>query len=134
MRQATIFQTKSSTWVDLVTPYDAKFIDNLKLFIPYHNRRWDPEMRSWKIRVTEMEMLMRLLKQHLFTVVVEETEEAAVNIGDNIFRLLFESIPDEYVNKVYHALAHALHPDHGGTNQQMKLLNSAYEDRSSRNK
>jgi hypothetical protein len=65
---------------------------------------------------------------HEYTVLEEEIEFSP-SPDANLFRMVFNLIPDEYVPGVYRALAQAVHPDHGGTNEQMRDLNLAYEER-----
>ncbi len=127
MKSATIFQIDTPGWVEVVTPYDQDYLDDMKILIAYENRIWVPETKSWRIRISELSSLKRLLMEHGFSVSEEKLPETP--ISGNMFTYLFNIIPDEYVNTVYHALAQALHPDHGGTNKQMQQINAAYEAR-----
>jgi hypothetical protein len=126
MKTATIFTSTTPGWLEVVTPYDPEYLDDMKLFIPYENRRWVPETKSWRIRANEGKYLKQILTKHHYHIIEDDTHW---DIGSNLFDYLFEGIPDEYVNKVYYALANALHPDHGGSTKQMQDLNAAYENR-----
>lgn len=132
MKTATIFNTPDTSWVELVTPYDEDFIEDLKMFIPTQNRKWVPDTTSWRVRVTEKTFLKKLLNDHGFVVYEEhlDLQPGGSQKGGNLFEQVLAMIPDQYVNKVYYALAQAVHPDHGGTSDQMKQLNMAYEARS----
>lgn len=133
MKIATIFNTPDTSWIELVTPYDVDFVDDLKMFIDKHNRKWVPETTSWRVRISEKKFLTRLLTDHGFAVHEQHIDyqvKGSVTGSSNLFEQVLNMIPDEYVNKVYYALAQAVHPDHGGTSEQMKQLNIAYEKRS----
>ncbi len=127
-KNATLFNRPNTSWFELVSTYDEEFIDDLKSFVAYENRKWVPETKSWRIRVSERNFILRLLKMHEYTVLEEEIEFSP-SPDANLFRMVFNLIPDEYVPGVYRALAQAVHPDHGGTNEQMRDLNLAYEER-----
>ena len=131
MKVATIFNTQDSSWVELVTPYDPDYLEDMKSSILPHNRKWVPDTKSWRIRVNKVDVLRQVLRRHGFYV-----DEESINLqptgsqgGGNLFEQVLTMIPDEYVNKVYYALAQAVHPDHGGTSEQMKQLNMAYDAR-----
>jgi hypothetical protein len=135
MKIATIFNTPDTSWIELVTPYDEDFIDDLKMFIDKHNRKWVPDTTSWRVRISEKKFLTRLLNDHGFAVREEHLEyKTTGSVDGNLFEQVLTMIPDDYVNKVYYALAQAVHPDHGGTSEQMKQLNNAYEKRSKNGK
>ncbi len=126
MKTATVFKSYVPGWYEVVTPYDVDFIDDLKFFIKPDDRTWLPVDKLWRIRATELGVLKTLLVNHNFNVeVVDEVQSS----GNNLFAQVFDIIPAEYINKVYHALAQAIHPDHGGSVKQMTDLNNAYEHR-----
>jgi hypothetical protein len=131
MKIATIFNTPDTSWVELVTPYDPDFIDDLKQFISRENRKWVPDTTSWRVRVTEVKFLKKLLNDHGFVCTEQriDVQPGWSQKGGNLFAQVLDMVPDEHVNKVYYALAQAVHPDHGGTSDQMKQLNMAYESR-----
>lgn len=125
MKIATIFHTHVAGWVEVVTTYDSDYIEALKIHINVEDRKWVPETKSWQIRANRLEALRRLLLDYDFVISEEQFNTSA---GANIFREVFNMIPAEYRSRVYFALAQALHPDHGGTNEQMVELNAAHDE------
>jgi hypothetical protein len=111
--------------MEVVTPYDPDYIEDLKSEIGSENREWDPDIKCWRIRITELKTVKRLLTQNGMPFTEENI--SPMKTGGNVFKQVLEVIPDDYVTKVYFALAQAVHPDHGGTENQMKELNAAYE-------
>lgn len=126
MKTATIFKSYVPGWYEVVTPYDAEFIDDLKFFIKPDDRTWLPVDKMWRVRQSSVDVLKTLLVNHHFNIEVVDDIQAP---GNNLFTQVFDMIPPEYLNKVYHALAQAIHPDHGGSDKQMTDLNAAYEYR-----
>ena len=60
----------------------------------------------------------------------EVTTDLLTPVADNLFQPVFDAVkalPDGTLERVYRALASAIHPDHGGTNDLMTALNQAYE-------
>ncbi len=125
--KAAINKSKMPGWVDVVTPYLAEFVEDLKTVIQPSHRTWDKDNRVWHVNELFLEELVGLLQMH-FDEVTTDLVEAAEPAASNMFKPVFAELKGDNLDKVYRALAQALHPDHGGNQEQMKLLNAAYQE------
>jgi len=130
--RAAINRSDTKGWVDVVSPYNADYIEDLKTVIQPSHRKWDPNQKVWRVSEIYLEELVGLLKMHFDEVTTNLTEADTAAIDVNIFNEVFNIIPKEYRDKTYFALCQALHPDHGGNEEQMKLLNKAYSNANSK--
>jgi len=120
--------TKSASmpgWLEVTTPYDWRFVDELKGEIQWPHRKWVPELGVWVVHEMFAEELVGMLSRHFDEVVSDLVEDDESD--ENVFAKVFRVVNGQYRDKVYTALAQALHPDHGGTHEQMVMLNEAYE-------
>ena len=125
--KAAILRSKMTGWVDLVTPYRADFVDALKSQIQPSHRQWDPAMKVWHVQDMFLEKVIDMLGKYFDEVTTDLVEEKSA-ISGNLWTEVFKAIPKDTADKVYYALAMAVHPDHGGSNEQMTLLNKAYQE------
>ena len=125
--RAAINRSDTKGWVDVVSPYNADYIEDLKTVIQPSHRKWDPNQKVWRVSEIYLEELVGLLKMHFdeVTTNLTEPEQPAV---DNIFKPVFSALKGDDMDKVYRALAFALHPDRGGSAEQMSKLNQAYQE------
>jgi hypothetical protein len=124
---AQIIKSPKPGFVRIITEYRAGFVYELKEEIPFPHRQYNAEDRTWDISESYLPALMRILKEHFDTVQNLIIKEKVLPIKGNLFEEVFKVLQPEYCSVVYKALAQAVHPDHGGTNQMMKYLNEAYE-------
>jgi len=123
---STVFIIKDSPekgWMKVIAPYNKSFIENLKLDIDYIFRKWDQDNKMWIISEVVYDELLVILKKYFYNIKVK------MMAPDDIFSYLFDLIPIEYHSKIYKSLATALHPDHGGSNEVMKILNNEFYKR-----
>ncbi len=128
--RATIMQSSRKGWYDISTPFNADFVDKLKALIPGNARTWNKESKMWSVIETHLEDAVNLLKLYYAEVITTIGQEKEQDTG-NMFARVFEAmkgLPKENVDKTYKALATALHPDHGGSNELMMQLNQAYQE------
>ena len=128
--KAAINRSKMKGWVDVVSPYDPDYIEDLKTVIQPSHRIWDKDQRVWHVNEMFLEELVGLLQMH-FDEVTTDLVEPAEPATSNMFKPVFEALkgmPDGAIDKVYKSLAFALHPDHGGSNELMTKLNGAYQE------
>ncbi len=121
--------------LEIATPYNASFVNALKLVIPSEYRRWQPETKTWIIRARYHEKALRLLRLFFPSATVGEKPSARAAYGqghecrcDADHRALYvcQNAPPEVVRAAYWALAKAHHPDAGGDHQRMQAINAAY--------
>ena len=128
-QKARILQSAKPKWYDISTPYNADFVQNIKSLIAPSMRSYDPATKMWSCHAGALAEVVDLLKVYYDEVI------NCVPVEDNkpqdllcVFDELFKMIPGEYQDKVYKALVQAVHPDHGGSNDNMVKLNKAYGD------
>ena len=128
-REATIMSSIKEGWVKVSMPYDKACIDDLKAFIESGGRRWNPDTKFWEVKEIYLGTLVKILQKH-FGANVSQSLTSTEEVSGNIFKPLFavlKDMPNNEMKRVYNALAFALHPDRGGSNEQMVLLNQAYD-------
>ena len=124
--KAALLKSNRENWIDIVAPYNADFVDQIKSEIQPSHRTYNPDTKRWSVNDIFLEEVIVMLKKHFDDVETDLTTEQP----DNLFAQVFSVLPDgDYVDKVYHALAQAIHPDHGGSEQLMKQLNQAYQEK-----
>jgi len=123
---AQIVKSKRNGYVTVVSPYNPHYVENLKFNIPYPHRLYNPDDKSWDISETYLPDLIALLKMY-YTEVTQNivTKEP---VTGNPFAGVFKFVAKDDLTKVYRALAFAVHPDRGGSEATMKMLNDAYEE------
>jgi len=133
-KEASILRSSKDGWLNVSAPYFSditpKMVADIKTYIDSSSRRWNPDTKFWEIKETCLGTLITILKKYFGDNVTQNltTEE---KFSSNVFKPLFDilkSMPNDNMDKVYAALAIAIHPDHGGSDEQMKLLNGAYQE------
>jgi len=128
-KAAIVRSSLGQGWVDVVSPYDRDYVEELKSSIQPSHRKWDPQSQVWHVNELYLEELVALLKKHFDEVTTNLLSEEPV--PSNLFRPVFEALkdlPNGNLDKVYKQLAVAVHPDHGGSDELMKKLNEAYQE------
>ena len=123
-KKAAILKSDIKGQYELVTPWDQDFLDELKSTIQPSSRHWNTETKRWIISEIVLEDVVRIMKRHFDEVT---TDLAQPETNGNLFEQVFAVIPKEYMPQIYRALAQAVHPDHGGSEEMFKQLNNAYE-------
>jgi hypothetical protein len=120
--RASILRSTEPGFVWLVTPYNKTFVDHLKADIPYPHRKWSDEKKQWLISESFLEELVGIMTQYYEV----DSNLSDPNESSNLWIDVFRNIRDEDCDRVFKSLAFALHPDRGGSPDQMKALNEAY--------
>jgi len=126
LTRAQITKSKRQGFVTVVSPYDKRYVENLKFSIPYPHRQWNVNDKTWDVSETYLEELIKLLKLYYDDVSTDLIQHESVN--DNPFVEVLKLVAKDDLDKVYKALAFAVHPDRGGTEESMKRLTEAYEE------
>jgi len=127
--RAAVNRSVLTGWVDLVTPYNAGFVRDLKESIQTSHRKWNPDMKVWQVNQIYLDKAVLLLKKYFDEVTTDLLTEPEVPA--NLFKPIFEilrKLPNGNMDKIYRTLAMAVHPDHGGSDELMKKLNEAYQN------
>ena len=108
--------------------FDSNVVEALKAELPRHARQWDPDRRAWRINASCATRARRIMARFDFVEHDESSRTSRPTQADAYRALhLREDAPIEIVAAVYRALAKRHHPDVGGSEQAMKLINAAYE-------
>ncbi len=132
-REAVIGLSSREGWVRVSTPYDEKLVLDLKNYIEPGSRKWDPDTKYWEVKETCLGILITILKKHFgdnITQNITSNDKDSGKENENPFLVVFEilkKMPNSNIDKIYNALALALHPDRGGNNKLMIELNKAYD-------
>ena len=113
------------SWLEVATPYRYQFVDELKSEIQTPHRKWNPDTKMWLVHESWVEELVKICARYFDEVISDLVDDDSSN--GNLFDQVFTVVDGQYRDKVYFALAQALHPDHGGSLEIMKKLNEAYE-------
>ena len=127
--KAQILRSDRPGWVNVVTPWSQKFVDDIKTSIQPSHRKWNPDAKFWEVQEMHMELLITILQKHFDE--VETDLKTDTQVPDNLFKPVFEALkqlPNGQLNKVYLSLAKACHPDAGGNNELMSKVNQAYQE------
>jgi DnaJ domain len=122
----------------LESPYNADFVEALKAYVPYRQRRWVPDDKKWWFQSDVIATVEYLCDRYYGSYVhvgrAGKEEKSHQNTRtpnaqpDAYATLhLLPSAPSEVVTAAYRALAKKFHPDHGGDDERMKQINLAYE-------
>jgi hypothetical protein len=126
--RAGILKSTRQGWVRVVTPFDRDFVDDLKVMIPRDHRQWVPEDKHWLVNELFIKELVDIVRMHFDDVETDLGQKETIETTEGLFNQLFKVIPKDHVDKIYKILAQALHPDHGGSTEQMTELNKAYQE------
>lgn len=114
-------------------PFDQRFIDGLKHFIPYSYRTYDSTTKIWAVAESHLETVLELMRHMEWkpTVVTrKEVEEKNPYHGDvpleKVALAFFQLVPQDVMTKAYKHAALMLHPDRGGNGTDMAALNAAW--------
>ena len=129
-KEAAILRSSKEGWLNVSTPYLKACVNDIKAYIEPSGRAWNPDTKYWEIKEIYLGTLVTILKKHFGedNIIQNLTEEE--NLSSNVFKPVFnvlKGMPDGNMDKVYSALAFAVHPDRGGSDDQMKALNEAYQ-------
>lgn len=129
-QEAAILRSQKEGWLNISTPYLKECVTDIKAFIEPSGRKWNPDTKFWEIKEIYLATIVTILKKHFGDNIIQNLTEET-DLSGNVFKPLFDvlsQMPNSNMDKIYSALAFAMHPDKGGSDVQMKLLNEAYEN------
>lgn len=130
-KEAAILKSNKDGWLNVSTPYSRALVEDIKSYIEPSGRIWNPSTKFWEIKEIYLGTLVSILKKHFGDNIIQNLTEEDKPLSSNVFKPVFDvlkTMPNGNMDRVYKALAIAIHPDHGGSNDQMKSLNEAYND------
>ena len=124
----------------VVTPYRPQFVELLKQLLPASDRAWDAASKTWTITEKFLPSV-KDLAERIFggtaTIISRQQAQAAQQpppqrggAATPIGKLLeewFQLLPYESARKAYRDGALALHPDRGGSMENMSRFNSLWQ-------
>lgn len=143
------------SWVDVVFPYDADYVQAIKDTVPGSHRSWDPKRKLWSIHCAYEDRLRKAFDWIEFSRTDTYKEDkarqerarqdrqrqqqqqrqqrtqpnpttAVVSI-ETVLVDLFRLLPAPLAPKAHKALARVVHPDTGGDTEICKALNNAWD-------
>ena len=127
-REAAILKSTKEGWMNVSMPYEPRCIEDLKSYLEPSGRRWNPDTKFWEVKEIYLETLITILKKHFGDNVTQDLTTAEETNAFKAVFIILKDMPNGNLDRVYSALAQAVHPDHGGSTEQMKLLNDAYQE------
>lgn len=115
-------------WIYVRTPYDADFVSSFKARISAAHRKWDPVEKVWKVDPSQDDALVAIVTQYFGEPTILEDKEVVVVAaaeGDP-YGALLRLASNEILTKVYRLIATTLHPDKGGSADNMTKANQAW--------
>jgi hypothetical protein len=126
--RVAVLKRLSGDRLELRTPYDEDFVDDLKTTIPRSARHWDSDKKVWIVLAEYRESLLAVLEEYFRVVDTDSKGRASQDSEAHAILHLLPSAPPELVKVAYRCLALLVHPDKAnGDLSQMQKLNAAYE-------
>ena len=78
MKRASIitgFINDGIDWIEVITPYNERYLEAMKASVSPSCRKWQPDTRRWEIKAAYTETILDLLKTYNFEVDISVKEE-----------------------------------------------------------
>jgi len=114
---------------NLFTP----LIETLKTRIPQRRRKWSPGTKQWLVTSEMLDTLIATVQHFGLTYAFDDDQKQAhrqmpmSRTAAAATLYLLPSAPPYVVDAVYRAIAKRMHPDRGGSTEQMQQINAAVE-------
>uniref|UniRef100_A0A6M3K3A3 Chaperone n=1 Tax=viral metagenome TaxID=1070528 RepID=A0A6M3K3A3_9ZZZZ len=125
---ASLRHLPNGVFIQLEAPYNVAFQEEFKKSIISKKRMWDANDKSWYVVKDQFDKLCHLLDKFYDEVLLLDfpKNEVAEDAWSKLW--LLPGAPLEVVRATYKALAMLYHPDRGGDDAVMKLINGAYKE------
>jgi hypothetical protein len=118
----------------LAFPFRAALVDDLKAGVPYRYRDYNPTTMEWTVQPEYADFATALLLEHFPDADVpararwRQAQPDSCHAGADHLRVLClrDSAPPGLIDAAYRWWARELHPDRGGSHEQMVAVNHAY--------
>jgi hypothetical protein len=110
---------------EFAVPYEPAWVARVKALVPTDNREWNPAAKTWTIWPPHVEAVLALtmaIFRH-----IDDVGAAAPAPAVDAWRVLHlrETAPPEVIESAFRTLAKLVHPDRGGSHEQMLALTAA---------
>jgi len=133
-KEAHILKSAKDGWVNVSAPYyqdiTPHMVQDIKTYIDSSSRAWNPTTKFWEIKESALPTMITILKKYYGDAITQNLT-TSTSTSKNLFVPIFEAmkaLPNGQLDKTYHLLARACHPDAGGTDALMGLLTEAYQE------
>jgi hypothetical protein len=135
--KAYVYEEKHGD-IRIKTPYLAAFVEALKVGIPWDDREWRPETKTWIVGVSSAKQAIAITQRFFAEVeIIKFTDQyqqsgfggsTQAKAADPYATLhLLPTAPIQLIDSAYKCLARMNHPDHGGDTAVMQSINGAYD-------
>jgi hypothetical protein len=132
--------------IKLKFDYNRDLIEELKSRIPSNKRRWNGKNQvdrktgiktanpsgddTWIVDTDQLDVIEQIAREYGYEIqaAVTEIPLAAVDSGADSYRMMFSSIPNELMKKIYKSVTLELHPDKGGDPTVFQDFNSGWTE------
>jgi len=127
MKEAYVWVDQVSGVVKIRTPYVKEFVDRLKWSIPRDSRSWKPQEKVWEIEPSYADILVDVASD-FFTVKKHDQISSIVPVQEpDIYSQMLSLASIDSLKRIYRIIAMDVHPDRGGNDQAMTILNECWE-------
>lgn len=118
----------------LAFDYSPEMVAAIKANIPSRQRTWKPDLKQWWFKPGQLPSIEALARLHCGAVAYVrrdgDLEPAVPAETAAAYRALYlvPGAPPELIKAAYRILAKRVHPDAGGTTEQMQRVNAAYAE------
>ena len=114
-------------WLCVSFTYHAEAKDTLMRMTGKGNYRYQPETHCWHFRSPFLKQILKVLDDYDFHIEDNVSQPVITQkVGVNPWADIFKSVDNELAHKLYRAATLILHPDAGGNNRAMQLLNDGW--------
>ena len=133
VRPRAVLVDNGSDWVELVAPYVAQLVTEIKVHIEPRHRKYQPDAKTWLVLRADKALLLRIAQRSCDVLDTSALVSASVRLetapgpAQAAYAVLdlLPSAGAELVKAAYRIKAKSAHPDLGGTTQAMARINAA---------
>lgn len=121
--------------VEVCTPYNAAWVQTIKMRIPSHQRYWDEESKIWvfdyacidAVRGITRALWPGITEIDMRTAAPERPRSPSHGGIDDVLAQLIRDVPNPALAKIYRIAIASVHPDAGGDHEKAVAINRAWD-------
>lgn len=125
---ATI-ESSGPAWIAITFTYNNELKDELMIVVGRGNYKWVKETKQWLVRHSFHDAVVELFESYEYSIddyVQYRPSPPQAVATSNPWLKVFGELDSDLAHKLYRAATRTLHPDAGGTDAAMRLLNAAW--------